>query len=408
MKAECGKSALAKTTEYVPLPFRYINVKLIGHGATSVVLRAHDSFLDKDVAIKYMKSELTDNASVRRFQQEAKMMSSFNIMHLPMVLDFGLTDCGRPFMVMELVEGKSLKEIIRDRGPLPVDLSIEIMLQLLTAITHAHERGIVHRDLKSQNVMITWTEDKQPLVKLVDFGLAKSTVDYGFITSIGVAVGTPLYMSPEQACGKTTDERSDIYSLGCVFFEMLTGFTPFQRETITRTINAHISEPAPKLRSLRSLSTPLYSELECIIKKMLEKNPSNRYKNAKSIAEELESLFPSCVESTDQCTEQYTAVQPPTMVTSAAAEPKAPSPKLRPLTILILSLVTIILLSTTICSALDACEPQSTNSVPTFHQDGYNLVPRSHRDKFHIANKTAYALPTANDKDLHFLNDFKK
>ncbi len=408
MTSECYRSALAKVVADVALPSRYLDIRLVGHGATSVVLRAHDSFLAKDVAIKYLKCELSDRTSIRRFQQEAKMLSAFHLMHLPVVLDFGLSTCGRPFMVMELVEGVSLKQTIRERGALPVELSIEITLQLLIALNHAHERGIVHRDLKSQNIMITWTGDGRPFVKLVDFGLAKSTIDSGFITDIGVAVGTPLYMSPEQACGKTTDERSDIYSLGCVFFEMLTGFTPFQRESITRTINAHISETAPKLHSLRNFHSPVISRLESIVERMLEKDPHDRYENAISVSTELEDLILLSRQSDTR--QQYKIIELPQSFAATADVVSSRTQwfRRRPMALLILSLVTIILLSTTICSAFDACEPRTRCHLPMYQLEKYALKVRRHSDKFHIADKTAYALPTTTDRDLRLLNEFRE
>lgn len=274
------------------LPSRYSSIEHIGQGATCSVVKAHDKFLDRQVAIKILRSELSDFSSVRRFQQEAKMMSSFNLKHLPVVLDFGLSSSGRPFMVMELVDGSSLKQLIAANGQLDIELALEVNMQILSALHHAHERGIVHRDLKSQNVMVSWTQDGKPLIKVVDFGLAGELDRPMFITECGAALGTPFYMSPEQARGGCSDARSDLYSLGCVMFEMLTGHTPFEKSNATETLSAHIHETAPALRLIPgSVSKTELVELQRVVAKLLEKEPSKRYQCVKELQSELSALI---------------------------------------------------------------------------------------------------------------------
>lgn len=276
----------------VELPSRYQDMEQIGQGASCVVLRAQDSFLDRSVAIKVMKAELTDYNSVRRFQQEARMMSSFKSKHLPVVLDFGLSPTGRPFMVMELVIGLSLKQTIVERScKLKVEQVLEITIQILSALQHAHDRGVVHRDLKSQNVMVTWTEDRQVLIKVVDFGLAGTIDQPGTITECGTALGTPYYMSPEQAQGCSADARSDLYSLGCVMFEMLTGHTPFEKGSAAATLSAHIYEKAPALRAMINIDNETLGALEVIVAKLLEKKPAKRYQTVRELKDELEGLI---------------------------------------------------------------------------------------------------------------------
>lgn len=279
----------------VDLPSRYIDIDQIGQGANCVVVRARDKFLDRQVAIKILKSELTDFNSVRRFQQEAKMMSSFNLKNLPVVLDFGLSAAGRPFMVMELVEGLSLKQTIKELdNQLTVELALEITMQILSALQHAHERGIVHRDLKSQNVMISWTEDGKPLIKVVDFGLAGEINRPMMITECGAALGTPYYMSPEQAQGCSADARSDLYSLGCVMFEMLVGHTPFEKRSAAETLSAHIRETAPALRSsarLKNLNKHALNSLNRLVAKLLEKEPAKRHQCVSDVQDDLELVI---------------------------------------------------------------------------------------------------------------------
>ncbi len=274
------------------LPSRYASIEHIGQGATCSVVKAHDKFLDRQVAIKILRSEISDFSSIRRFQQEAKMMSSFNLKHLPVVLDFGLSSSGRPFMVMELVEGSSLKQLIAAKVQLDVELALEVTLQILSALAHAHERGIIHRDLKSQNVMVSWTQDGKPLIKVVDFGLAGELNRPMAITECGAALGTPYYMSPEQARGGSSDARSDLYSLGCVIFEMLTGHTPFEKSSAAETLSAHIHETAPALRlTSGTVSKTALVELKRVVAKLLEKEPSKRYQCVSELQSELSGLI---------------------------------------------------------------------------------------------------------------------
>ncbi len=265
----------------VNLPSRYSDVELIGEGATCLVFRAQDNFLDRTVAIKYMRPDIGDLRRIRRFQQEARVLSSFRTVHLPVVLDFGLSPGGHPYMVMEFLEGSSLAEVLCERGPLDADLCIEITIQILSALIHAHERGIIHRDLKSDNVMITWIEDDLPLVKVLDFGIATSSTSASqILTRAGSFVGTPLYVSPEQASGGRVDARSDIYSVGCIMFELLTGRTPFVGECLMDTLDAHVRAEPPSLRSMIEGEAVAINELESILLKSLEKKPAKRFQTA--------------------------------------------------------------------------------------------------------------------------------
>jgi serine/threonine-protein kinase len=276
----------------IALPSRYSNFNRIGLGAKSVVLKAHDSFLDRSVAIKFIRPEHNDLNSLLSFQQEAKLLSAFRTLNLPVVLDFGLSQCGRPYMVMELLQGNTLKELLEERGPLGFDLAINISVQILAALEHAHERGVVHRDLKPQNVMITWGDDGKPLAKVVNFGLADGIKNHDLLRGERgkVVRGTPLYMSPEQAQGRQTDSRSDIYSFGCLLFEMLTGATPFAKNSIAETLDAHVRESAPSIRSYMPVGSDMVAELDFIIGKCLRKSPSKRYSSALQLRDALKDL----------------------------------------------------------------------------------------------------------------------
>ncbi|MBZ0188223.1 MAG: protein kinase, partial [Candidatus Obscuribacterales bacterium] len=294
MGSKCAEFAFPFVSERLSLPTRYSDIEKIGQGAMCIVLKATDGFLDRPVAIKYMKMELSDLRSLRRFQHEARVMSSFNHLHLPLVLDFGLSSCGKPYMVMELVEGMSLKELL-SKGPLAPRLAIEIALKVLSAMKHCHEKGIVHRDLKANNIMIMSRQDDVPIVKVVDFGLASGNScdrkeKFG-ITSKGSILGTPLYMSPEQVQGLSADPRSDIYSLGCVLFEMLTGTTPFSESTAVLTMSAHVKSKAPSIGTRISMDKEELAALDAVLVKMLQKSPADRQQSADQVIEELEKIL---------------------------------------------------------------------------------------------------------------------
>lgn len=289
-----GNTASASAGE-ITLPSRYSNFDRIGQGAKSVVLKAHDSFLDRPVAIKFIKPEHNDQPNLQKFQNEAKVLSAFRMQNLPIVLDFGLSQCGRPYMVMELLQGTSLKDLLVERGPLSFELAIRISIQILSALEHAHECGVIHRDLKAENVMITWEDDGKPLAKVVDFGLFTDIKRPNSLRGCRPAGeravgGSPLYMSPEQALGRDTNAKSDIYSFGCILFEMLTGTTPFAKNSIAETLEAHVREIAPSLRSYMPVDSDMIAELDFIISKCLRKTPSKRYASALQLRDALSEL----------------------------------------------------------------------------------------------------------------------
>lgn len=269
----------------IVLPSRYENLRKVGSGATSIVYRAHDRFLDLPVAIKCLKSHHTEYHHVRRFQKEAKLMSSLSFANLPRVFDFGLSQDGHPYMVMELVVGHSLRSMLARRGALSVSASLSIFLQICSALAYAHSHGITHRDLKAGNIMVTWNTKGEPVVKLVDFGLASTSNQEP--DESGVAVGTPLYMSPEQAMGRQTDARSDIYSFGCLMFETLTGHPPIKGDSAAETLAMHIGTRAPLLSKHLHMHSQSLQEMEIVIAVALEKEPADRYQSIDELAQAL-------------------------------------------------------------------------------------------------------------------------
>ncbi|MBK9145390.1 MAG: protein kinase [Candidatus Melainabacteria bacterium] len=260
------------------LQARYDGVQELSSGGMGVIFRARDVILDKHVAIKLLMADALTPHAVIRFQREARAASRFQHPNIMGVLDFGLTEEHEPYLVMEYVEGVSLADALSRSGALPWRRIVSIVSQICDGMTHAHERGVVHRDLKPGNIMLTGADDGSELVKIVDFGIAK--VEYGadeegWSTDPGGLVGSPLYMSPEQARGEEVDFSSDIYSLGCIMYEMLCGHPPFREETPLKTIKAHLYQTPPPLESGTESSRPA-RDLATLILSCLAKDPAKR------------------------------------------------------------------------------------------------------------------------------------
>lgn len=257
---------------------RYDGVEELSSGGMGVIFRARDVILDKHVAIKLLMADALTPHAVIRFQREAKAASRFQHPNIMGVLDFGLTEEHEPYLVMEYVEGVSLADALSRSGALPWQRIVSIVSQICDGMAHAHERSVVHRDLKPGNIMLTGAADGSEQVKIVDFGIAK--VEYGadeegWSTDPGGLVGSPLYMSPEQARGEEVDFRSDIYSLGCIMYEMLCGHPPFREETPLKTIKAHLYQTPPPLEC-GTESSRQARDLAVIILDCLAKDPAKR------------------------------------------------------------------------------------------------------------------------------------
>ena len=255
----------------------------IGTGGMGAVYEAKHLLLLKLVAIKIISAaRASDSKVLMRFQQEAKAASSLIHQNIAMVSEFGQAADGSPFLVMEKVKGKPLSQVIKEEGKLTQERSVSIMLQLCDALNYAHEQSVIHRDIKPANIILTEDADGREVVKIVDFGIAKVLSDDGAdLTQTGEVFGTPNYMSPEQCLGKPVDRRSDIYSLGCVFEEMLSGAPPFSAGSALETLMMHVNE-TPSARH-----SPLVSD---VILRALEKQPLDRFQNAKEMTSALLSL----------------------------------------------------------------------------------------------------------------------
>jgi len=261
---------------------RYQVIEELGRGGMGRVYRVLDKKLDEEVALKLIKPEVaSDEKTIQRFRNELRSARKIGHPNVTRMYDLG-EDEGTHYITMEYVRGEDLKSFIRRSGRLTVDKAITIAGQVAEGLAEAHRQGIVHRDLKPQNVMI----DRDGNARIMDFGIARSLTGKG-ITGAGTFIGTPEYMSPEQVEGKDTDQRSDIYSLGIVLYEMLTGRRPFEGDTALGVAVKQKSEtpPDPKL-----LNTQISDELDRVILKCLEKKKESRYQSATDLLSDLEAV----------------------------------------------------------------------------------------------------------------------
>ncbi len=262
---------------------RYEIIRSIGEGGMANVYLAQDTILDRKVAVKILRGDLAeDEKFVRRFQREAISASSLNDPNIVEVYDVG-EDNGKYFIVMEYVQGLTLKQLIKKRGSLTLPEVQDIMLQLTSAVAHAHESYIIHRDIKPQNVIIL--EDGR--VKIMDFGIAVA-LNAGEFTQTNSVMGTVYYIPPEQANGGAATVKSDIYSLGILMYELVTGHVPFKGDNPVEVAIKHMNEPIP---SICEYDPEMPQSIENIILRASAKNPKNRYDSAWEMHEDLQTAL---------------------------------------------------------------------------------------------------------------------
>ena len=266
----------------------------LGAGGMGVVYLAEDTRLGREVALKFLPAEAQKDADRRaRFLTEARAASALRSSNIAAIYDIGQYE-GADYIVMEYVEGENLSKRVHN-GPLPVREAVDVAMQIVDALTDAHARGIVHRDIKSANIIVT----ARGQVKVLDFGLAKflqplagqasldSALTVGDDTMAGTVLGTASYMSPEQALGRNVDQRSDLFSTGVVFYEMLTGRLPFEGKSFAEVVDAILHQAPPALARL-NYAVPV--EVDTIIRKALEKNPDVRYQTARDLFADLQRV----------------------------------------------------------------------------------------------------------------------
>jgi tRNA A-37 threonylcarbamoyl transferase component Bud32 len=273
---------------------RYQVQSIVGHGATSTVYRAQDTKSGEAVALKVLHLHLAGDASlVGRFKREAKTASILKHHNIVAVHEYGVSGDGLPYLVMEFVEGTSLQDLLLKDEWLPLSDALPLFEQIGAALMAAHEKGVVHRDIKPGNIMLTKSSDGKNLVKVLDFGCAQVLPMIGDtvlkLTQTGEMLGSLLYMSPEQCLDQDVDERSDCYSLACLMYETVTGKPPLVARTAFETMNKHMTVmPAPFERVRPDLALP--ERLQEIIFKAMAKAPEKRYQTISDLMDDLSSL----------------------------------------------------------------------------------------------------------------------
>ena len=262
---------------------RYQIIKSIGEGGMANVYLAYDTILDRDVAVKVLRGDLSnDEKFVRRFQREALSASSLSHPNIVEVYDVG-EDNGQYFIVMEYIEGKNLKDLLKKRGKLTTTEVVDIMSQIADGLSVAHDSYIIHRDIKPQNIMIL----ENGLVKITDFGIAMA-MNATQLTQTNSVMGSVHYLPPEQASGKGSTLKSDIYSMGILMYELLVGELPYRGDNAVEIALKHLKEPLP---SIRDELPDLPQAVENVILKSAAKNPKNRYNDAREMYEDLKTCL---------------------------------------------------------------------------------------------------------------------
>jgi eukaryotic-like serine/threonine-protein kinase len=277
---------------------RYELEELIGTGGMSSVFRAHDTLLDRKVALKILHEQYSDDAEyVERFRREARAVAALSHPNIVTVIDRGDHD-GRQFIVFEHVDGENLKRLIERSGPLPVDQALHLAVQVARGLAFAHREGLVHRDVKPQNVLL----NGDGRAKVTDFGIARSLHVQRGMTQTGTVLGTSDYIAPEQAQGQRVDEQSDVYSLGVVCYELLTREVPFPGENFVAVAMRHINEEPPSVRAVRPDVPP---RVDAAVRRAMAKDPDDRFPTMSDFCRELEA----CLEEL-QGTRVLTPVRP--------------------------------------------------------------------------------------------------
>jgi eukaryotic-like serine/threonine-protein kinase len=302
---------------------RYELEKLVGSGGMSNVFRAHDRLLERTVALKILHEQYTrDDDYVERFRREARAVAKLAHPNIVTVIDRGEQD-GRQFIVFEYVDGQNLKDLTRN-GPLEVRDAIGLTLQVARALSFAHNRGLVHRDVKPQNVLLN--EDGQ--AKVTDFGIARS-LDVQGVTQTGTVLGTSDYIAPEQARGQKVDPKTDIYSLGAVLYELLVGEVPFSGDNFVAVAMRHVNEPVPSVLEDRP-DCP--ARLDLAIQQAMAKDPDDRFGSMDEFVDELEA----CLAEVDgRGDEGATMIVPPARPPRHAVRPRPRRVPITPLLILL-------------------------------------------------------------------------
>lgn len=268
---------------------RYRIIGRLGEGGMGVVYEAEHVEIEKKMALKVLRDDFSNKPDVvERFRQEARSASKVGNPHIVDVTDFGQLKDGGVFFVMEMLQGEALDELCTGQS-IPLERAANLIDQIARALQAAHDKGIVHRDLKPENIFIVQREEQGDFVKILDFGIAKISdrdSEGKRLTQTGMIFGTPEYMSPEQAAGKTLDHRVDVYALGCIMFEMFTGQVPYTGDSFMAILTQHMFEPIPDIRELVP-NTDVPDSVLDVVYKAMSKEVETRYTDMRSLREDL-------------------------------------------------------------------------------------------------------------------------
>ena len=303
---------------------RYVVERLLGAGGMAQVYLTHDEVLDRHVALKILREQYAeDEEFVERFRREARSAASLSHPNIVSIYDQGRSEDGAYYIAIEYVPGGTLKERMRREGVFTSHAAVEVALQITDALSEAHEKGVIHRDIKPQNVLLTHKGD----VKVTDFGIARAAASASSVaTATGAVLGTAAYMSPEQARGEPVGPQSDLYSLGVVLYEMLTGALPYEAEGPIAQAMMHISEPP---RSPRQVNRKVPEPLDALTLKLLAKDSEDRYPSAAALANDFERVRSGLpLAGVDATTTAQVVAPPPPL--SVASERRTAKTTVRP------------------------------------------------------------------------------
>ena len=333
---------------------RYELEELVGTGGMSSVYKAHDRLLERNVALKVLHEHHTaDGDYVERFRREARAVAQLSHPNIVTVIDRGEQD-GRQFIVFEYCDGENLKSLIEREAPLPERQAIELVQQIARALGFAHANGLIHRDVKPQNVLL----DGDGQAKVTDFGIARSVDVHGTLTQTGTVMGTSDYISPEQARGAHADEQSDVYSLGAVLYELLTGEVPFRGDNFVAVAMQHINQAPPSVREVRPDVSP---RLDAVIARAMAKEPRRRFESMDELCAELNAVL---AEANGAGSGAETMVVAPSRRRRRAARPPAARPTVWPLIMLLAGLAVLAGILAAVFTFTDATDKISNIGSP--------------------------------------------
>lgn len=271
---------------------RYEITSEVGRGIFGVVFKGWHLQMDKHVAVKVLFQAVEpENTGYQRFKREAQSASSLHHPNIVKIYDYGEKE-GRPYIVMDYIEGRNLKEILKEETRLPSERAVPIFIQLGSALSHLHKAGFLHRDIKPDNVIVQDTPYQKDFITLVDFGIAKQIQEpsHKKLTMDGTVVGTPAFMSPEQILGQDLDQRSDIYAFGVFMYTVVTGVLPIRGKDSVDTMKKHVTdEPLEFSRACPGVRIPL--SLQIVLRKTLKKVPAERHQTMDELLKELEACI---------------------------------------------------------------------------------------------------------------------